>query len=131
MLELALTVLVLGFASYRITRFFVLDSLIGMGSEETLDPDTQAIVNVPNSPWGGVVMRFCYTDNGKVDRGVIRGKLGDLAGCYFCLGFWISCAVLAAWTWSLPWMTNSPQNWVLEAFAVCGVQAFVSSRQDA
>lgn len=126
-----LTIAILSLAAYRITRFFVEDSLIGMGSYETLDPDTQKVVNVPNSDWGGVVMRFCYKEDGTEDRGFFRGKLGDLLGCIFCLGFWISCTVLALWTWSLPWQVASPQDWVLTAFAIAGVQAFIGSRQGA
>lgn len=125
-----LTFVILGLAAYRITRFFVMDSLIGMGSTEELDPDTQKFVQLPHSKWGGVVMRFCY-DEEYEDRGFFRGKLGDLLGCIFCMGFWISCAVYALWTWSLPWTSADPQVWVITAFAITGVQAFIGSRQDA
>ena len=30
-------------------------------------------------------------------------------------------SVPAAWTWSVPWTTDSPQVWVLTAFAIAGV----------
>lgn len=136
MIEYLLTILLLGIASYRLTRFFVLDTLIGMGTEETLDPDTQRLVLVPNSKWGEVVFRFAYVSDEAdehygEDRSFIRGKIGDLLGCIFCLGFWISTAAFALWTWSLPWTVENPQQWILSAFAVAGVQTFLNTRQDA
>lgn len=130
MIDLLTFVLLVG-ASYRITRFFVEDSLMGMGSFEELDLTTQKITNTANSKWGQIVMDFCYKEGGTEDKGFFRGKLGDLLGCYFCLGFWVSCAVLALWTWSVPWNAESPQVWVLTAFAIAGGQAFIESRQDA
>lgn len=127
-LSFALTVLVLGLASYRVTRFLVLDSLMGMGTHDKLDPDLKVIVQEPNSPLAAAVYSLCYNEDG-TDRGFFRGKLGDLLGCWLCLGFWISCGILALWTWTLPWTTSDPQQWVLTAFAVAGVQIFAQSRE--
>jgi hypothetical protein len=128
MFELLLTILILGLCSYRITRFLVLDSLIGMGTTETYDASTKQTVQVPNSPLGAVVYSLCYKEDG-TDKGFFRGKLGDLLGCWYCLGFWVSAGCLAAWTQTLPWSAEDPGKWVLTAFAVAGVQIFAQSRE--
>jgi len=137
MIETLVLIIVLGLASYRLTRFFVWDSLIGMGSKEEVDPDTNRIVDVPVTPWGEKVYAFGYhAEDGDGfhrgdDRSFLRGKIGDLLGCPWCLGFHISWMVYALWTWSLPWQVESPQAWVLMTFAIAGVQGFVGSREDA
>lgn len=125
--------LFLGAVSYRITRFLVLDTLIGMGSHETVVDGK--LVHEPNSKWGGVIFRFAYyTDDtpehqAGEDRSLIRGKIGDLLGCVYCTGFWVSAAVLAGWAWSANLNYTIPQ-WGLLAFGVAGVQAWLSSRED-
>jgi hypothetical protein len=110
-LEFVLLVL----ASYRITRFFVSDSLMGFG------PDSGSQV----SAW---VDRFAYTEDG-VDRSFLRGKLGDLLTCTWCLGFWVSLAALCAWGQVAPWELGT--EGVLTAFAVAGGQGFMNSRMNA
>lgn len=110
-------VLGLGLASYRITRFLVVDSLFGMS------PDSGSRFSVH-------VDHFAYSADGS-DRNWLRGKIGDLLTCTWCLGFWISTGALAAWTWSVPWQAASPQQWVLTAFAVAGVQGYLNSRMNA
>lgn len=131
MVELILTVLLLGACSYRITRFLVLDSLMGMGTHDKLDPETKTIVQEPNSPLAAVIYALCYNNDGS-DKGFLRGKLGDLVGCVFCTGAWVSFGAYAMWTWSFPWEQGVEfQKWWCAAFAVAGVQAFLSSRQDA
>lgn len=129
MLELALAILILGWASYRIARFLVEDSLIGMGTHSKIE-DGQ-MVEVANSPLGEWVFKTCYNEDGS-DRGFFRGKAGDLVGCTFCLGAWISFTAWGLWTWSLPWQTGVQfQQWWICAFAVAGVQAYLNSRPDA
>lgn len=117
MIETILMVLVLGLASYRITRFLVTDTLMGMG------PDSGSWLSTK-------VDAFAYNPDGS-NRSWWRGKIGDLLTCYYCLGFWVSCAGLAVWTRTWPWTADQPGQWVLLAFAIAGVQSFVSSRMNA
>lgn len=116
---------ILSWVAYRLTRFFISDSLVG-----TADPDNENGNENPTSPVAVWVDRFGYDDEGH-DRSFIRGKLADLATCQFCLGFHVSWIVLALFTWSLPWTTSDPQAWVLYAFGVAGLQAFIGSRMNA
>jgi len=125
MIEILLTALFLGLAAYRITRFFVFDSLIG--SDMGPDPDLPD----PASRWAEILDAWAYDPQTHQDRNFVRGKIGDLASCPWCLGFWVSCLTFGLWTWSLPWTAASPQNWVLNAFAIAGVQGFLSSRMNA
>lgn len=125
MVETLAMIVLLGLVSYRITRFFVSDSLIGMG-----DPDNENDQKDPTSPMAVVLDNWAYNDDGS-DRSFIRGKIGDLLTCIFCLGFWVSVIVYALFTWSLPWTVEDPQNWVLMAFGISGVQAFIGSRMNA
>lgn len=106
-----LVFLILSLASYRLTRFFIHDSLMGLG------PDSGTGISAKLDAFG-------YNQDGS-DRSFLRGKVADLFTCHYCLSFWISCATLALWTWSLPWQVESPQTWVLTAFAISGVVALV------
>jgi hypothetical protein len=40
---------------------------------------------------------FAYEESGN-DRGWIRGKVGDLLTCHYCLSFWVALLVYGAWT---------------------------------
>jgi hypothetical protein len=106
-------------ASYRITRFLVEDSLMGMG------PDSGSWLST-------IVDHFAYEDESGTNRSFLRGKIGDLLTCTWCLGFWVSCAVVALMTWTLPWVNGTdPTPWIITAFAVAGGQGYVSSRMNA
>jgi hypothetical protein len=122
--QLAL-LLITGLISYRITRFLLFDSLIGMS-----DPDNENNQENPTSPMAIRLDNFAYTDTGE-DRSFIRGKIGDLLTCPWCTGFWVSVGVYALFTWSLPWTVDSPGAWVLMTFGVAGLQGFVQSRMNA
>lgn len=110
-----LTLAILALASYRITRFLVLDSLMGFG------PDSGSGLSVR-------IDRFAYDEDGS-DRSWWRGKVGDLLTCTWCLGFWVSLAVLCAWTTTVPWELGT--EGVLTAFAVAGAQGYMNSRMNA
>jgi len=73
------TLLILSLAAYRLTRFFIHDSLLG-GS-----PDS-------GSRWSAILDGFAYKESGE-NRSWIRGKIGDLFTCHFCLSFWICLAL--------------------------------------
>jgi len=130
----ALELVVLALAAYRITRFLVRDSLIGFG------PDSGSAMSVR-------VDRFAYfgaADDGPdgTDRSWLRGKIGDLVTCMWCLGFWVSAAVYLVWTGTAPVL--EPADWaraweawnltaqdVVAIFAVAGAQGYISSRINA
>lgn len=111
----ALTLVILILAAYRITRFFVEDSLIGAG------PDSGSRFSI-------AVDRFAYDQNGS-DRSFLRGKIGDLLTCTWCLGFHVSWVTVSLWLWTAPWDLGT-QGW-LYVFAVAGGQGFMNSRMNA
>jgi len=130
-----LELIVLTLAAARLTRFFILDSLMGFG----IDSHTGQFV----SPLAEKIDRFAYTqgeidDTGRVieqggtDRSFLRGKIGDLLTCIFCLGFWISAACYFAFLgatigWDgiidIPLAVHG-----VTVFAVAGGQAYFNSR---
>ena len=102
-------------AAYRLTRFFVKDSLIGFG------PDSGSKVSVRLDRWA-------YNEDGG-DRSFLRGKVGDLLTCVWCLGFWISAATYTAASVALGVWSDQPLIWHgVAIFAVAGGQGFLSSR---
>lgn len=103
--------ILLSLAAYRITRFLIHDSLIGMGDGS-------------GTKLADRIDYFGYNEDGS-NRTFLRGKFADLLTCHFCLSFWVSCGLLTAWTWSWPWTSDSPQSWVITAFAVSGVVALI------
>lgn len=110
-----MVLIVLALAAYRITRFFVSDSLIGFG------PDSGSRMSMR-------VDRFAYDSEG-IDRSWLRGKVGDLLTCSYCLGFWVSLAVVCAWTRVVPW--DLGVQGVVYVFAVAGAQGYLNSRMNA
>lgn len=102
-------------AAYRITRFLVKDSLIGFG------PDSGSKTSVRLDRWA-------YNEDGG-DRSFLRGKVGDLLTCVWCLGFWVSAIVYVAAVVSLGEWDSIPLVWHgIAIFAVAGGQGFLSSR---
>jgi len=113
--------LVLAFASYRITRFFVLDSVLGYYPGEVPgDPEKRGTFV---RAW---LDRLLYDENGH-DLGPIRGWVGSLLSCSWCFGVWVSVAVWWAYT-------QSGWGWVDEAVviaAIAGGQGYLASRMNA
>lgn len=99
--NILLILLVLGFASYRITRFFVLD---------TLFERSRAKFHV-------------YLANKTGKSAFLWHKLLDLTACTFCLGWWISLAVYSLYFWELPLDFNQV-DWI-HVFAVSGLQSLL------
>jgi len=128
-----LELIVLALAAYRLTRFFVFDSLLGFGI-------------VDGRFASGVAERidkFAYTqdeidDQGKIitaggtNRSFVRGKIGDLLTCTFCLGFWISLAVYFIYLGATVGMTGIEATpWAVHGitvFGIAGAQAYINSR---
>lgn len=108
---------ILSFASYRITRFFVFDSLIGAHPES-------------GSKQSARVDSFAYNHDGS-NRNFVRGKIGDLLTCPWCLGFWISAACYLALVISTGGWAGVPLVvHLLGVFAVAGGQGFLNSLED-
>jgi len=108
--------IVLALATYRITRFFVHDSLIGAN----LDSGSRF------SQW---LDSFCFHSlkdglrlNG-TDRSWTRGKVHDLLTCPYCLGWWIALAVTCLGLSHAPWSLGV-QGW-LTVWAVAAAAAIV------
>jgi hypothetical protein len=106
-------ILLLCFGSYRATRFFVDDSLIGG------NPSSGSRFSI----W---LDRFAWTaDAAGDDRTWLRGKIGGLASCTYCLGFHVSWIVLCLWLRVWPWQLGV-EGWIA-ACAVAGVQALLNA----
>lgn len=115
---------VLCLASYRITRFLIRDSLMGMGMNE----------GEFASPLAARIDAWAYDREGN-DRTLIRGKTGDLLSCPWCLGFWISAACYFSWLGSTEgwdYITATPLAiHGLYVFAIAAVEGYLISRPGA
>jgi len=97
--------IVLAFASYRITRFFVLDDL----SEGTRE---RTHVFLLNREQKGGKLKFFWT------------KLYQLSSCTFCAGFWVTAALYAIYAWNQSYSVGAH---IINIFAVTGLQALLHS----
>lgn len=109
-------IIVLVFAAYRTTRFFVKDSLFGFG------PDSGSAMSVR-------VDHFAYNTEDGSDRSWLRGKIGDLLTCTWCLGAHISWIIVCLWLRLYPWELGI-DGWIL-AIAVMGGQGYMNTRMNA
>jgi hypothetical protein len=98
---------IVALAAFRLTRFFTLDSLVGANLDS-------------NSAFSRVLDEWAYDEEGN-ERGFIRGKVGDLLSCPYCLGFWISLACWWLWTQDFEFVREG-----LTVFAVAGAQSMCS-----
>jgi hypothetical protein len=96
--------IVLAIASYRITRFLVIDTLIS---------------GVRNKFHGFLI-------NHAQKQGTFHmlwEKLYDLTSCTWCFGFWVSVILYWLYTWVSPNYWN--QLDVINVFAIAGIQGFL------
>jgi hypothetical protein len=92
------TVIILGFASYRITRFLIIDELLEPGrSKFHLRLETR--------------------------KGFFWAKLYDLVSCTWCVGVYVSFAIYVIYLWDL-FIHWTRIDW-LSAIAVAGVQGLL------
>lgn len=95
---------ILAIASYRLTRFLVIDTLIA-GARNKFHA---VLINRAQK-------------NGKLKY--VWEKLYDLTSCTWCAGFWVSTVLYWLYTW------NSPADWnqmdVMGIFAIAGIQGFM------
>jgi uncharacterized protein DUF1360 len=97
------TLLVLGLASFRATRFVVFDSLT--------DPFRERI-----EMWHAVK-----------HESWIRTKIRDLFSCPYCVGFWLSLITLLVYVSAVDqWSGTSLWVHAVEVWAVAGVQALLN-----
>jgi uncharacterized protein DUF1360 len=91
-------VIILGIASYRITRFFVIDTLL--------------------EPWRSKSHHWL-----EQRRGLFWSKLYDLTSCTWCIGYWVSLVVYLIYKGDFfdDWTRN---DW-LRSIAVAGVQGML------
>ena len=95
-------------AAFRVVRFVVFDKLVGAHLES-------------RSKFSRRLDTWAYDQNGQ-DRSFVRGKVGDLLTCPWCIGFWISLAVWAAFWWGPEWVQYATYAW-----AVAGAVALISA----
>lgn len=109
--------IILSFAAYRFTQFFIYDSIWGG------HPDSGSNRSVR-------VDKFAYTLEG-VDRSFVRGKIGDLLTCPWCLGFWLSAFTYVAFVVSMGlWVGTPLVVHFLTVFAVAGGQGLLNSLRE-
>lgn len=117
----ALELLVLALASYRITRLITVDTILGhYPGEVPGDPDKRGTFI------RGWLDRRFYDSNG-ADLGPIRGWLGALYSCPWCMGVWVSAALWYAAT-QTTWSFVEP---VCVIAAIAGAQGYIASRMNA
>lgn len=101
----ALIFFILAFASYRITRFFLFDSLISHSRQKYY-----------------VILSNAAFDGNRIKM-FLAHKLLELSSCSWCLGVWISAAVYWLYTWT------SPEFWgrtgYITVAAIAGVQGMI------
>lgn len=100
------TFLVLAFASYRLTRILVIDTLF--------------------EGWRAKFHAFLV--NRTVKNGKFRlfwEKTHDLTSCTWCTGAWLSVALYSFYVWQYPWDLGRI-DWIIIA-AVAGVQGLLHS----
>lgn len=95
---------ILAVASYRLTRFLVIDTLIS-----------------------GIRNKFhTVLVNNAQKRGKLRliwEKIYDLTSCTWCSGFWVSAILYWIYTWTSP--ADWDQNSIISIFAIAGIQGFL------
>lgn len=114
-----LTFLVVAFASYRVTRVIVDDTI--------------------TAKWRQWLWRHAYVSAGfdsRTEREVSMRRHGlvgwawekafQLFTCPHCTGWWISLGLFAAWWWG-----SDNVRVAIAAVAVSGMQSLISSRRDA
>lgn len=97
-------IVILALASYRLTRFLVIDTLI---------------TGIRNK-FHAVLINKAQKD-GKLKR--VWEKLYDLTSCTWCAGFWVSVALYWAYTWTSPAYWD--QKSIIAIFAIAGIQGFL------
>lgn len=102
---------VLAVAAARLVHFVLWDSLAGL----SLDSGTKIAQRLD-------VWAFDQDGN---DRGAVRGKIGTGLVCPYCVGGWLSLAVVSFYTWAPPWEIGraGALTWV----AVWAVQCVLSA----
>lgn len=96
--------IILALASYRLTRFLVIDTLIA----GTRNKFHSILIN--RAQKNGILQK-------------IWEKFYELTSCTWCLGFWVSLALYWAYTWNSP--ANWNQNSIISILAIAGIQGMI------
>lgn len=103
MIEL-FSLLVLGFAAYRLTRIFIIDTI-----------------------FSGFRAKFHFFLANKAEKGeklsMFWEKLLEMTSCTFCFGMYASLAIYSLFLWEYPWDFGR-LDWISVA-AIAGVQSMI------
>lgn len=95
---------ILALASYRLTRFLVIDTLVE-----------------------GLRHKFYgFLSNRALKQGklhLIWEKIYELSSCTWCAGFWVSLGLYTAYVWLAPW--DFTRFDLLNILAIAGIQGLV------
>jgi len=124
------------FAAYRATRVVTTDSITEHARDRLyhwawIDPDDNSVVYQFRR--GALAADGYDTQDGTVPlprAGAWRTYVNELFNCPWCLGVWVSFAVVAFWSWVVRDGIGVGLYLVCAA-AVAGGQGFLASRKDA
>lgn len=101
-----LDVLLVGLASYRVTRLVVADTIW--------------------QPTRNRLLAWLERGRRRSVRGWLGAKAAEALSCPFCAGVWITAGVALAWVYG-----GSAGRWFVWAAAACAVQALASNVDEA
>lgn len=114
-----ITLLIISFAVYRITRLITTDTILG------IKPDIVDGEYVAGTGWRKRLDRWAYRRDGS-NRSKLRGFVGDLLTCFWCCSVWVAVAVCLVVLFGPGWVEP-----VVYVAGVAGIAGFVGSRFDA
>lgn len=114
-----ITLLIISFAVYRITRLITTDTILG------IKPDIVDGEYVAGTGWRKRLDRWAYRRDGS-NRTAFRGFVGDLLTCFWCCSVWVAVAVCLVVMFGPVWVVA-----VVYVAGVAGIAGFVGSRFDA
>ena len=135
-------VVVVGFAAYRATRIVTTDSITERARERLYrwawveDDETEAYASAwlrwrGDEPFPSAVGVDENPYPPMPRRGGFRTYVSELFQCPWCLGVWISFAVLAFYWWVVADGAAGVGWFLVLGLAVAGVQGFIASRHAA
>lgn len=116
----AFAFVLIALAAYRVARGITLDSLFD-GTRERVKAWAYT---EDRDPVGRVITDRITGEPIMVGKTLVRGKLGDLATCPFCIGAYAAVAAILAWEHG-----GEVGRWIVFGFAAAGVQTFLQASE--
>lgn len=101
--------IIVALCAFRVVRFLVFDSLIGANPQS-------------GSSFGRWLDGWAWQPQNGAPKSWLKDKIANLLVCPWCLGFWITLAVYAAWCLGPDWLRIVVCGW-----ALAGLQAALNA----